>query len=59
MEEAGFLKLVELIAGHYNAFLFDSDGTLADNRSAHTATYIFAAKGAGMPWIRIDQLTFG
>ncbi len=44
MEEEKFLKLMALSAGKYDAFLYDCDGTLADNMAAHTATYVAAAK---------------
>jgi HAD superfamily hydrolase (TIGR01509 family) len=43
MEENKYLKLAALSAGDYEAFLYDCDGTLADNMPAHTATYVAVA----------------
>jgi HAD superfamily hydrolase (TIGR01509 family) len=44
MEQSRFDKLCELTAGDYQAFLYDCDGTLADNMAAHTESYVDAAK---------------
>lgn len=44
MEKSKFSKLCELSAGCYEAFLYDCDGTLADNMSLHTETYMEVAK---------------
>lgn len=44
MEESNFSKLSKLTTGDYEAFLYDCDGTLADNMPAHTATYVAIAK---------------
>lgn len=44
MEQSKFDKLCELTAGDYQAFLYDCDGTLADNMAAHTESYVDAAK---------------
>jgi len=44
MEESDFLKLSKLTEGDYEAFLYDCDGTLADNMPAHTETYVAIAK---------------
>jgi len=44
MEQSKFEKLCELTAGDYQAFLYDCDGTLADNMPAHTQSYVEAAK---------------
>lgn len=38
------MKLSNLSKGAYQAFLYDCDGTLADNMPAHTATYMAVAK---------------
>jgi len=38
-----FDALVKLSMGNYKAFLYDCDGTLADNMPAHTETYIKVA----------------
>jgi len=43
--ESNFLKLSKLTAGDYEAFLYDCDGTLADNMPAHTNSYVEVAKG--------------
>jgi HAD superfamily hydrolase (TIGR01509 family) len=44
MEESNFSRLSKLTEGDYEAFLYDCDGTLADNMPAHTATYVAIAK---------------
>jgi len=44
MEDPDFLKLSKLTEGKYEAFLYDCDGTLADNMPAHAATYVAIAK---------------
>lgn len=48
MEQSKFLKLSKLSEGDYQAFLYDCDGTLADNMPAHTATYIETANEYGV-----------
>lgn len=45
MEDSNFSRLSKLTAGDYEAFLYDCDGTLADNMPAHAATYVEVAKG--------------
>ncbi|WP_158796002.1 HAD family phosphatase [Pedobacter sp. L105] len=45
MEDSNFLRLSKLTEGDYEAFLYDCDGTLADNMPAHAATYVEVAKG--------------
>jgi len=44
MEETNFSRLSKLTEGDYEAFLYDCDGTLADNMPAHTETYVVIAK---------------
>lgn len=44
MEQSKFERLGELTQGDYQAFLYDCDGTLADNMAAHTESYVDAAK---------------
>lgn len=44
MEQSKFEKLNALTQGDYAAFLYDCDGTLADNMAAHTESYVEAAK---------------
>ena len=44
MEETNFARLSKLTEGDYEAFLYDCDGTLADNMPAHTETYVAIAK---------------
>jgi len=41
-------KLVNKSTGHYKAFLYDCDGTLADNMPAHALTYIKVAADNGV-----------
>ena len=48
MQESDFSKLSKLTAGDYQAFLYDCDGTLADNMPAHTQTYVAVAKAYGV-----------
>lgn len=48
MEQSRFLTLHQLSEGDYQAFLYDCDGTLADNMPAHTATYVATAKEYGL-----------
>lgn len=43
MEQSKFEQLTELTQGDYQAFLYDCDGTLADNMPAHTKSYVEAA----------------
>jgi len=47
-DNAKFKKLLELTRGDYKAFLYDCDGTLADNMPAHTQTYIRVAERDGV-----------
>jgi HAD superfamily hydrolase (TIGR01509 family) len=44
IEGPDFLKLSKLTEGDYEAFLYDCDGTLADNMPAHAETYVAIAK---------------
>ena len=44
IEDPDFLKLSKLTEGDYEAFLYDCDGTLADNMPAHAETYVAIAK---------------
>ncbi|WP_461453591.1 HAD family hydrolase [Mucilaginibacter sp.] len=41
-------KLTLLTAGNFQAFLYDCDGTLADNMGAHKKTYVKVAAEAGV-----------
>jgi HAD superfamily hydrolase (TIGR01509 family) len=41
-------KLVQRSTGRYKAFLYDCDGTLADNMPLHALTYIQVAKDKGV-----------
>lgn len=41
-------KLCSLTQGSYQAFLYDCDGTLADNMAAHKQTYVEVAKQYGI-----------
>lgn len=43
-EPSKFEKLTALSSGEYQAFLYDCDGTLADNMPAHTETYLAVAR---------------
>lgn len=43
-----FSKLQEMSRGDYQAFLYDCDGTLADNMPAHTETYVRVAADGGV-----------
>ena len=45
MDHVNLDKLSKLSEGNYSAFLYDCDGTLADNMPAHTDTYVQTAKG--------------
>jgi len=58
MEETNFSRLSRLTAGDYEAFLYDCDGTLADNMPAHTQTYVEIARqyGVDMDPAIIDEL---
>jgi HAD superfamily hydrolase (TIGR01509 family) len=47
-DNAKFKKLLELTQGDYKAFLYDCDGTLADNMPAHAQTYIAVAARQGV-----------
>jgi HAD superfamily hydrolase (TIGR01509 family) len=42
-----YLNLTKLSAGDFEAFLYDCDGTLADNMQAHKDSYIRVAAEAG------------
>ena len=42
-ERQKFEKLTELTRGDYKAFLYDCDGTLADNMSSHKAAFVKVA----------------
>lgn len=44
IEESDFTRLSKLTEGDYEAFLYDCDGTLADNMAAHAASYVAVAK---------------
>ncbi|SEN91976.1 haloacid dehalogenase superfamily, subfamily IA, variant 3 with third motif having DD or ED/haloacid dehalogenase superfamily, subfamily IA, variant 1 with third motif having Dx(3-4)D or Dx(3-4)E [bacterium A37T11] len=51
MNESDTLKLAtlnQLSEGNYDAFLYDCDGTLADNMPAHKAAYVVAAANHGL-----------
>lgn len=41
-------QLTELSKGDYRAFLYDCDGTLADNMGAHKESYVQVAVGGGV-----------
>jgi len=41
-------KLLELTEGKYQAFLYDCDGTLADNMQAHKDAYVKVAANYGL-----------
>lgn len=58
MEETNFSRLSKLTEGDYEAFLYDCDGTLADNMPAHTETYVAIAKqyNVAMDPAIIDEL---
>lgn len=47
-EYAKYNKLTELSKGDYQAYLYDCDGTLADNMPAHRETYIRVAAEDGV-----------
>lgn len=46
--ELKLTQLIELSKGDYKAFLYDCDGTLADNMAAHKESYAQVALGAGI-----------
>lgn len=48
MDELKYEALCELSKGEYKAFLYDCDGTLADNMEAHKETYVKVAANAGV-----------
>lgn len=58
MEQSKFEKLCKLTEGDYQAFLYDCDGTLADNMPAHTQSYVDAAQEHGVTFdpAMIDEL---
>ena len=43
VEQEKFAKLVKLTEGPYKAFLYDCDGTLADNMPSHKAAFVKVA----------------
>jgi HAD superfamily hydrolase (TIGR01509 family) len=43
-----YKAISELTRGNYAAFLYDCDGTLADNMEAHKKTYVKVAAGNGV-----------
>jgi HAD superfamily hydrolase (TIGR01509 family) len=43
-----YRKLLKRSTGHYKAFLYDCDGTLADNMQAHADTYVQVAADKGV-----------
>jgi len=43
-----YAKLTELTEGNYEGFLYDCDGTLANNMDAHKETYVKVAAGYGL-----------
>lgn len=47
LEIAAYDTLMELSKGDYEAFLYDCDGTLADNMQAHKDTYVAVAARQG------------
>ena len=52
-------KLCALTSGDFQAFLYDCDGTLADNMKAHTSSYVEVAKshyGIDLDGSIIDEL---
>lgn len=58
MGHSGLEKLNELSKGDYQAFLYDCDGTLADNMALHTQSYLAAAAEEGLDFdpAIIDEL---
>jgi HAD superfamily hydrolase (TIGR01509 family) len=58
MEDTNFLKLSKLTEGDYEAFLYDCDGTLADNMPAHAESYVRVAQeyNVAMDPAIIDEL---
>lgn len=48
IEKSRFLKLNKRSEGDYQAFLYDCDGTLADNMPAHAKTYVAVARQYGV-----------
>ena len=46
--ESNYVALCELTKGEYQAFLYDCDGTLADNMQAHKDTYVKVALADGV-----------
>jgi HAD superfamily hydrolase (TIGR01509 family) len=46
-DNAQLATLMQLTSGRFEAFLYDCDGTLADNMSAHKASYVQAAAQYG------------
>ncbi len=46
--ELKYKALCKLANGNYKAFLYDCDGTLADNMHAHKETYVTVAANAGI-----------
>jgi beta-phosphoglucomutase-like phosphatase (HAD superfamily) len=52
MNEEKLSLLNKLSHGNYQAFLYDCDGTLADNMAAHKAAFVKVAAGHG---IKLDE----
>jgi HAD superfamily hydrolase (TIGR01509 family) len=46
--EEKYNQLIKLSSGDFDAFLYDCDGTLADNMQAHKQSYIRVAADAGV-----------
>jgi HAD superfamily hydrolase (TIGR01509 family) len=44
MDDSNFIALSRLSEGDYQAFLYDCDGTLADNMPSHTLSYLEVAE---------------
>jgi HAD superfamily hydrolase (TIGR01509 family) len=58
MDTEKLVRLTELTKGDYKAFLYDCDGTLADNMQAHKNSYVKAASEFGfrLDPVLIDEL---
>lgn len=48
LNELKLAELTELSKGDYKAFLYDCDGTLADNMTAHKESYVQVALASGV-----------
>lgn len=44
MSTSSYERLCDLTSGDFQAFLYDCDGTLADNMKAHTSAYVEVAR---------------